>query len=136
MKLELRQWVYYCSAVLLVLVASLIWSAYVTPQATGSAPTGYSAVNGTTSAITMTDATDVSELFATSTCVSRVITTGTKNIRLKFFDSAFALSATAGHLQTASTTVAYDSGIYGCGLVTGLSTDADTVRVSELRDFR
>lgn len=127
-----------CLLSLLVgMLVLFLWSANVTPQILGSAPTGYTAINGTSTTITMTASDDVSELFATSTCVTRIITTGTKNIRLKFFDFATpVLSSTVGHLQTASTTVSYDSGIYGCGLVTGLSTDADTVTVSEIRDFR
>lgn len=124
------------AGVIVLLVAVLIWVANVTTQKLGEAPGGSMAVTATSSTITMTASNDESTLFATSTCIGRIITAGTKNIRLKFADSALTLSSTVGHLQIASTTVVYDSAEVGCGLVTGLSTDVDTVTVTELQGFR
>lgn len=60
---------------------------------------------------------------ANTACKSRIITTdGTSAIRISFKDiptsgvvGSTTVGATVGHLQLASTTVEYDSGIYGCG---------------------
>lgn len=38
-----------------------------------------------------------------------------------------------GHLQAASTTVAYDSGLYGCGLMKVYSFATQQITVSETR---
>lgn len=64
------------------------------------------------------------QIFAgNSQCKSRIVTTdGTSAIRISFKDipgagnvGSTTVGATVGHLQLASTTVVYDSGIYGCG---------------------
>lgn len=77
-------------------------------------------------ATTTTAWANTNKQIATSTanCNARVITTsGESGIRLIFGDTtnrglaSTTLSSTFGHLQLASTTVVYDSGLYGCGNV-------------------
>lgn len=90
-------------------------------------------------ATTTTVGTDtVVTLFAdqtSATCKSRVITTNNNGILLSFGDltgfGSTTLAVGAGHYQAASTTVAYDSALYGCGLVSALGlTASGTVTIS------
>lgn len=59
--------------------------------------------------------------FATSTiCTSRVIATGSRDIALSFATNSAPTVTPSGQIgarQAASTTVSYDSDIYGCGRV-------------------
>lgn len=70
-------------------------------------------------------------------CTSRVITTGVSNVLLSFATSTAAattsLSVTNGHLQLASTTIAYDGGIYGCGYVGAFAFSSTSIKISEFR---
>src|SRR3990167_288949 len=69
----------------------------------------------TSSTVTVTGGALVSA-FATSTCVSRIVTTNAEPIRFEFSDrDGFTLSTAVGHTQLGSTTEAYDASIYGCG---------------------
>lgn len=70
-------------------------------------------------------------LFASSTCAARVVTTYASPVMLTFADRGLAPTATYGHLQAASTTVAYDSGQFGCGQVKVYSFTAQSITVSE-----
>lgn len=71
-------------------------------------------------------------------CSARVITTNYAAIWLNFDEpkvtgniSSTTLSNAAGHYQAASTTVAYDGEIYGCGKVTGYAIASTTITASE-----
>ena len=79
----------------------------------GSAFPGARADKASSSRLIFT--TDNSQrLFASTTgCVSRIVTTSTSSIVIQF--NGIVPTQSLGHLQTSSTTVAYDSGIYGCG---------------------
>lgn len=62
-------------------------------------------------------------------CASRVITTYV-DLSLSF-DSDFAPTATVGHHQAGTTTVEYDSAIYGCGAIDAIAKSAtSTVSVT------
>lgn len=108
-------------------------------QANGSAFTGQATFLqiATTTAVGPQDGEDT--IFASNeTCKARVVTTqGTSAIMLSFGDkingdfSSTTLTGTIGHLQLASTTVAYDSGIYGCGRWTVFAWASSTLTVSE-----
>lgn len=114
------------TAVLLTYVLSLS-----TPKA-GAASGFLPATIATTSPAVLT--TTPSLVFATSSCVARIITTVASPIMLTFSDvQGVVPSAILGHLQPASTTVAYDSGLYGCGAVRAYSFTTATVTVSESR---
>lgn len=61
------------------------------------------------------------QIFAASNCISRAISTAGSAIMVSFADpsngniSSTTLSGVIGSVQAASTTVVYDSGLYGCG---------------------
>lgn len=110
----------------------------------GGAPPGMVTEWATSSVIALSNSLS-RDLFASSTCISRTITTSSTPIRIKFADSAaFVLSTNRGHLQDASTTVIYDGATYGCGLWTGFNTrdsdvggdPAEGAVVTEFRGFR
>jgi hypothetical protein len=82
----------------------------------------------------------VAKTIATSTaqCNSRIITVGgASSLMLVFGDtsngdlSSTTLTGTVGHWQAASTTVAYDSGLYGCGRVSARSYADVPVTISQ-----
>lgn len=100
----------------------------------GAAPAGIPATVATSSQAT-TAANAALTLVATSTnCVARVISTRASAVMLTFSDYAGQTpTGTFGHLQTASSTVVYDSSIYGCGLIKVYSYTADTITVTETR---
>ena len=80
------------------------------------------------------------QIFAENTaCKARVVTTsGLSAVMISFDDIPAAgnvgsttVSGTVGHWQAASTTVAYDSGIYGCGTWNAYGYASSTITVSE-----
>ena len=68
-------------------------------------------------------------------CKARVVTTTSQGIMISFGDTTGFGSTTiggqAGHLQAASTTVAYDGGIYGCGRMSAYGFASTTITVSQ-----
>lgn len=98
-----------------------------------SAPNGLQAIVATSSAYSLT--TTASTLVATSSgCAARIISTQGSPLMLTFSDlTGQTPTALLGHLQSASTTVAYDSGVYGCGLVKAYSFTTATTTVTETR---
>lgn len=119
-------------------IGVLLW-AYVsglhTNVSVGSAPMGLAATVGSSSVYALAASTAAS-IVATSSCTARIITTSgaTGGMMLTFGDyAAQTPTATFGHYQAASTTVAYDGGIYGCGLVKAFSFAAQTITVSDVR---
>ena len=103
------------------------------PQAQASAPSGLPATVATSSNPTVT--TTASLVIATSTaCSARIVTTVASPIMLTFSDNQGKVpTGTYGHLQPASTTVAYDSGQYGCGAVRIYSFVSSAITVTETR---
>ena len=86
----------------------------------GSAVSGVQSTVGTSPTVLVGTSTPVT-LTATSTgCASRIITTGAQAIKISFSHhlSSSTLGNNIGHFQGGSTTVAYDSGLYGCDFVT------------------
>ena len=87
-----------------------------------------------------TDGGNAVTIFSKTTdCDARVITTrGNSAIMLSFGEvagtgeiSSSTLSGAAGHLQLASTTVEYNSGVYGCGRWSAYAWSTTTITVSE-----
>lgn len=72
-------------------------------------------------------------------CTSRIIRTQGQEIYLLFADptngdlASTTLAINAGFLQSASTTVAYDGGLYGCGRVTAEALASTTITNAEMR---
>ena len=101
--------------------------------ASASAPSGlpatvYSA--GTTSVGT----TDVQLAATTTMCAARIVSTQGSNVMLGFSAlNGSTTSAIYGIEQLASTTVAYDSGLYGCGQLSAYSFS--TAVVTEVTTF-
>jgi hypothetical protein len=113
----------------------ILTALFLTQRASGSAPSGLPATFSTTT-LGYVVGTTQSLLVATSSCSARVITTRAAPVMLTFTDVAGKVpTAVLGHLQTASTTVVYDSGQYGCEAVRVVSATgvADTITVSESR---
>jgi hypothetical protein len=97
----------------LVLAIATLSFLYAT-QAQASAPSGLPA--GVASTTSETAGTTATTIVSTSTCSARIVTTYASPVMLTFSDT-YTPTGTFGHLQPASTTVAYDSGQYGCGKV-------------------
>lgn len=118
---------------ILALAIVLVFVTGRTNNVSASAPSGLAASVATSSQATV--GTTAISLFATSTsCAARVITTYASPVMLTFSDYAGQTpTGLFGHLQAASTTVAYDSGVYGCGLVKAYSFTSQTITVTETR---
>lgn len=109
-------------AILFIAGFSLI--AFQSRLVEGSAPSGQSSYlqSATTTA---TGPQQIKKIFsATTNCKARVISTRETALMVVFGATTTlnagdigtsSVSATIGHVQAASTTVAYDGGIYGCG---------------------
>lgn len=110
-------------------------------EAEGASFTGQAARVSTTSTIAVgpsltTDGSGRTVLFQEqSICAARIITTVGQPISLSFDKKASTTpSATLGHEQLASTTVVYDSGLFGCGQVTAYGYGASTtITITETR---
>ena len=101
-----------------------------TQQVKGAAFPGSYAYISTSSTRTVGPASNGTLIFtANDSCHSRVISVY-KEVTLSFASTTFMPTATIGHIQSASTTVAYDSGIYGCGEVWAYSFSSTTVSLS------
>lgn len=109
-------------------------------QAEGSAFTGQAAYLQIATTTTLTANTNAILLQAGDSCKARVVTVPgamTGGINLVFGVktngdlSTSTISASAGHYQAASTTVTYDSGLYGCGVMAARSWTTGVVTVSE-----
>lgn len=109
----------------------------------GGAANGLPATIATSTVLTVgtTAITVWSTDASNGSCSSRVITTTGKPIMISFGNrpnypagnrATSTASATQGHYQAASTTVAYDASIYGCGTVGIYGFDAaSTITVSQ-----
>jgi len=102
------------------------------PSALGEAFTGSISQIDTATTTTVGPDTIVTIFSKGTECDARVVTTSDAAVRLGFGTvTGFTVSATAGHIQAASTTVVYDSGLYGCGNVTAYGWSSTTLTVSE-----
>lgn len=119
-------------ASLLFLLSSVLTG---TKNAGASAPSGLFATIATSSQLTV--GTTAGLAFATSTagCSSRIVSTTGKAVMMTLSQyKGETPSATIGFLQGASTTVAYDAGLYGCGRMDIYGFDSNTtVNVAEFR---
>ena len=119
---------------ILLAVFSLVYSFSTldTKHAEASAPSGLPATVATTSQTTLS--TTALTLFATSTCAARIITTSAQPIMLTFSDVQGSVpTGSFGTIQSASTTVVYDSGQFGCGAIKGYSFASQVITLVESR---
>mgnify|MGYP001607029235 FL=1 len=118
-----------------------IWVYQLKPQtAFGGAPPGFQASIASSSQITI-GGNAVLQIFATSTCVSRIVTPHSPQgswLRILFADSAQEPSPGEGHLLTASSTTNFDSVVFGCGRWRVFNNSASTTifTVTEFSDFK
>jgi hypothetical protein len=110
-----------------------------TDSAFGGAFTGQSAFLQLSTTTTLGPGTTTALFAENQNCKSRVITTrGTSAVMIAFDDipaagnvGSTSVSGTIGHLQLASTTVAYDGELYGCSKWYGWGFASSTITVSE-----
>ena len=131
------------SSVIVVVIGFFAFLLFKPSTSQGSAPSGLESIVATSSPFTMTAAAGNLglTLFSTSTnCASRIITTGSTSIFFTLFDVATTsvtgtsgLSGPYGHEQAASTTVVYDSGLYGCGRWKVKANSAGSIYITETR---
>lgn len=104
-------------------------------QAMGSAFTGSVATLSSATTTTVGPDTNVTIFNSTKSCTSRIVTTNYAAIRFTTGDVAGFGSTTLangnGLTQAASTTVAYDGGIYGCGRWTAEAIASTSITVVE-----
>jgi len=119
-------------AVALIALASLSVILFTSNVGVGNAsePNMHAAIlNTATTSVGVAAASQIAADTGSRSCASRVITTYS-DISLSF-DSDFTPTASAGHLQSGTTTVFYDSAIYGCGNVSAIARSAtSTITVS------
>ena len=129
------------TAILASLVVLLAVKQLPEPVLSG-APPGLSSSLSTSSSVAV-GTSSVVTLFAPAanttaqSCTARVISTVGQPIMLSF--GSTTPTATEGHMQTASTTVAYDSEIYGCGYIRAfgyaqnVTTPSSTISIMEFQ---
>ena len=110
------------------------------PSPLAGAPGGGQAINATSSLIALLPTAD-RNIFASSTCVARMITSTATPIIIKIGDHAnWTLTNLQGHYLAASSTHIFDAATYGCGLWTartyGAGTSANSVNVTEFSGFQ
>ena len=142
MKTE-KQYIPIVALALVVTVFALIALMYNRPPEAKAAAYMGSFARVSSSSLASVGPTQNKVLFGTTTlssggapidtqCSARIITTVASAIMLSFGQmSSTTPSGTIGHLQAASTTVAYDSGLYGCGLVTAYAFSSTTITLTE-----
>lgn len=109
--------------------ATLFFVSSYTNIAKASAPPGLPATIFTV--VNPTASTTAGIVMASSTCAARIVSTGVSAVNISFNDTL--PTGTLGVLQAASTTVAYDSGQYGCGTVRIFSYVSQLVTVIDSR---
>jgi len=123
-------------ATLSVLVALLAVKQIPERVLGGATPGSYSTVSSS-SAVQVGSTSVVTIFNATFNCTSRVIGTADGTIMLSF--GSTTPTRAIGHPQLATTTVAYDSEIYGCGQVQAYGYEANPATPSttiSLIEFR
>lgn len=111
----------------------VFYSMFFSSNALAGAPSGLPATVATTSQQVITSTASL--VFATSTtnCAARIVSaTASGHLMISFSDlQGIVPTATLGHIQATSTTVAYDSGIYGCGAMRIYSPVTQTITVTQ-----
>lgn len=121
------------ASLLIIMAVAAVF--FISKPANASAPSGLPATVATSSNPSVTTSATVAIAATSTNCAARIIsTTGATGIMLTFADiTGENPSATVGHWQAASTTVVYDSGLFGCGAVKAYSGVTQTLKVTETR---
>jgi hypothetical protein len=127
------------AAGILILLGAVVGVGLTGSDKLSSAPSGLPATQRIATT-TVVGPQSVTTIFANkASCASRVISTtdGTNQEILVIFGNPTngdiaTPTGIVGHAQAGSTTVAYDSGIYGCGAWEAYATASTTLLLSEL----
>lgn len=123
----------FLPVLLLFLVGSVLW--FGTAQ--GAAPAGIPATQRVATTTSVGPQETKTLFAANAACSARIIRTQGEPIYVLFADptngdlASTSLTAVAGFYQAASTTVAYDSGLYGCGRMVAESLASTTITIAE-----
>lgn len=113
-KIEIRPKNLLLGFVFAASIVLLAWFISInTKEIQGGAPSGLYAGTSSIDDVIFASTTAGTLFQATANCTSRVVSTASTTIQISFGSST--PSATRGAWQGASTTVAYDGEIYGCG---------------------
>ncbi len=108
-----------------------LFASFMPQFAQATLPNYHSRV-ASTATTTVGPQTDKVLFYERELCATRIITTYAQPVSISFFaSSTFNVSPTEGHLQGASTTVAYDAELYGCGQVVAAAGASTTITIAE-----
>ncbi len=117
------------SLAIFAMVLGMLYSAVALPVE-AALPNMFARVS--TSTVAIAGPQQVRTLFpARGACSSRNITTSSSSIMISFAGDILTPSASAGHWQAGSTTVAYDAELWGCGPVTVFGFASTSVTITE-----
>lgn len=104
------------------------------PSAQASAPSGLPATVSTSSSAVIGAGASTLLAATSSNCSARIVSTGVSAVQMTFSDNqGLQPTGVYGVFQPASTTVAYDSGLYGCNAIRIFSFAAQPVSITETR---
>lgn len=119
---------------------TLLAALFLYSQSTfASAPPGLPASQAVATTTQVGPQAKVTLFSANGSCTARVVSTRGTDIFLVFADptngnlSSTTLAFGAGFYQAASTTVAYDGGLYGCGRMIGYALASTTITISQMQ---
>ena len=140
MKLTLKRTGVYFIALFALGFFAALWVLSIAQKVDAGAPSGLPASQAVATTTTVGPANNDTLIFAATTrCNSRIVRTQGQEIILLFDEptngdlASSTNSFVAGFVQLASTTVAYDSGIYGCGRLTGYASASTSITAAEFR---
>lgn len=127
-----QNWLFIAGAIL----AAILMFAYVSFPAKANVITQGIIPQVATSSLMQVGPSSAVTLFTkASNCTARIISTGANPIMLSF-SSVLTPAAQVGHYQAASTTVAYENGVYGCGQMSAYGYAASTsITVTQLTQY-
>lgn len=114
---------------IVALLALLVAKYEDSGPAFGGATAGLPSTLASSSLTTIGSTTPVTIFETTTNCLSRVITSGSATLRFST-GSTSPEAGRLGHVQAASTTVAYDSAVWGCGQWRAISDQVTTAVAS------
>ena len=120
--------------VMAVILGWMMWAVMTSSSSVkvGQAPSGVVAEMATSSTVAVGPQQNKTVFAEKSFCAGRVVSTAGQSIMLSF-NSGVTPANLVGHYQAASSTVAYDSGIYGCGDVVVYGPASSTITIAESR---
>ena len=129
-------------AVIVIIIGFLVYGLFKSkPESKplGQAPSGLNSLLAVATTTAVGPQQNKTIFSSNSQCTGRVIGTAGQAIMLAFGDptngdiSSTTLTSMVGFTQGASTTVAYDSGVYGCGRWSAYGIASSTITTTEFR---